>query len=600
MSDVQFSPGMEAPEVIRVPQRSRRFSRRASHWPLSQRRPEAITESDSLAPVRIREGLYRRSLGLADALSALVALSLIVVWNAGASFEPWVLAAMPVVVLVSKISGLYERDELVLNKTTLDEAPKLLQIAGLFALLVFLGQNRFVHAAMTSQLVAELWLATFGMLFLGRVAARLVAARIAAVERCLVVGDPAAITAVRGKLEGSTVKAKVVASIRLDALVPRIDPNRFVEIVAANDVHRVIIAPIMTTDTRDMLDLVRVAKQAGTRVSLLPRVLEVVGSSVEFDHLDGLTMLGVRRFGLTRSSRALKRALDLAGSTLMLLAIAPIAAAVALAIRLDSKGPILFRQTRVGRDGERFQILKFRTMVPEAEQLKGDLLHLNETQGLFKIADDPRITRVGRLLRRTALDELPQLLNVWRGEMSLVGPRPLVVDEDAKIEGLDRSRLHLTPGMTGHWQILGSAKIPLHEMVGIDYLYVANWSLWTDQDHAADRAVHARPSGGIALLSARTGYPRSGRQAMLPISRTPPHADRRPHRPRLADPVGRGGRVLRLRARPRRRDRPGGAGGGDQRVHVDRLGERAAMRRPTSQPIPISASRTGIVMSTAS
>ena len=476
MSDVQLSPGLEAPEVIRVQQRVRRFARRAAERP---QRSEAITEG-ALDPVNLREGLYRRSLGVADALSALVALSLIVVWDAGAEFEPWVLVAMPIVVLVAKIGGLYERDELVLKKTTLDEAPKLLQIAGLFALLVFIGQNRFVHAAMTPELVAELWLVSFAMLFLGRVAARLVAARVAPVERCLVVGDAASIRAVRRKLDGGGVKAKVVASFRIEPVVPRIDPSRFRELVLANDVHRVIIAPVIRTDPRDMLDLVRVAKQAGIRVSLLPRVLEVVGSSVEFDHVDGLMMLGVRRFGLTRSSHLLKRTFDLVGATLMLIAVAPVMAAVALAIRLDSMGPVLFRQTRVGRDGARFEILKFRTMVPEAEALKSNLVHLNETQGVFKIADDPRITRVGKLLRRTALDELPQLLNVWRGEMSLVGPRPLVVDEDAKIEGLDRSRLHLTPGMTGHWQILGSAKIPLHEMVGIDYLYVANWSLWTD------------------------------------------------------------------------------------------------------------------------
>ena len=100
--------------------------------------------------------------------------------------------------------------------------------------------------------------------------------------------------------------------------------------------------------------------------------------------------------------------------------------------------------------------------------------------GLFKIGDDPRITRVGRFLRKTSLDELPQLINVWRGDMSLVGPRPLVLDEDARVAGFDRARLALTPGMTGHWQILGSARIPMDEMVTIDYLYVANWSLWSD------------------------------------------------------------------------------------------------------------------------
>jgi exopolysaccharide biosynthesis polyprenyl glycosylphosphotransferase len=469
---------MDAPELTQVQPRTRRLARLAAGRGVPSRRAYAITEG-ALAPVNLREGLYRRSLAAADALAAVVALTLIVVWDGGASFEPWVLLAMPVVVLVAKICRLYERDELVLKKTTLDEAPALLQIAGLFALIVFLGQNWFVHAAMTPTLVAELWLATFLMLFLGRVAARLAAARVASVERCLVVGDPAAIRTVSGKLEGAAVNAKVVASVPIDPRAPHIDPGTFREHVVANDVHRVIIAPV-SFDARDTVNLVRVAKQAGIRVSLLPRLFEVVGSSVEFDHVDGLTMLGVRRFGLTRSSHLLKRAFDFAGSTAMLLGIAPIMAAAALAIRIDSKGPVLFRQTRVGRDGERFQILKFRTMVPEAEDLKGNLVHLNETQGLFKIADDPRITRVGRLLRRTALDELPQLINVWRGEMSLVGPRPLVVDEDAKIEGLDRSRLHLTPGMTGHWQILGSGRIPLQEMVGIDYLYVANWSLWTD------------------------------------------------------------------------------------------------------------------------
>ncbi len=216
------------------------------------------------------------------------------------------------------------------------------------------------------------------------------------------------------------------------------------------------------------------------RVSLLPRLLEVVGSSVEFDHVEGLTMLGVRRFGLSRSSRLAKRAFDLLGATFGLLAIAPLFLAIVVAIRLDSRGPVFFRQTRVGRDGKHFSILKFRSMVRDAESRKADLMHLNEADGLFKIDDDPRITRVGRLLRRTSLDELPQLINVWRGDMSLVGPRPLVVDEDAQVAGYDRARLALTPGMTGHWQILGSARIPIEEMVGIDYLYVANWSLWTD------------------------------------------------------------------------------------------------------------------------
>jgi exopolysaccharide biosynthesis polyprenyl glycosylphosphotransferase len=481
VSELQVSPGLDEPELLYRPPtvKTRRFGRLPVGRSLPLRRPAAITEGSPQGAVSIREGLYRRSLALADALAAVLALVVVVAWDAGAGLQPWVLLAMPVAVLVNKIGGLYERDELVLKKTTLDETPALLQISGLFALIIFLGQNQFVGAGMTPPLVLELWIAMFAALVAGRTSARAMASRLARAERCLVLGDADSIQTVRSKLAVAGVNTEVVATVRLDPLAPRVDSERFARLVREFNVHRVIVAPV-TTDACDTLDLIRVAKSLGVRVSLLPRLFEVVGSAVEFDHVDGLTMLGVRRFGLTRSSHALKRAFDFAGSTLMLIAVAPIMAAVALAVRLDSRGPVLFRQTRVGRDGERFEIFKFRTMIPDAEKLKGRLVHLNETEGLFKITNDPRITRIGSLLRRTALDELPQLINVWRGEMSLVGPRPLVIDEDAKIEGLDRSRLHLTPGMTGHWQILGSGRIPLHEMVGIDYLYVANWSLWTD------------------------------------------------------------------------------------------------------------------------
>jgi lipopolysaccharide/colanic/teichoic acid biosynthesis glycosyltransferase len=201
---------------------------------------------------------------------------------------------------------------------------------------------------------------------------------------------------------------------------------------------------------------------------------------VEFEDLDGMTMLGVRPFGLSRSSRILKRAFDLVTTTLGLLAVAPIIAVIAAAIRLDSKGPIFFRQVRVGRDGRHFRIFKFRSMVIGAEQQKDGLRGLNEVgDGMFKISEDPRVTRVGRILRKTSLDELPQLFNVMLGEMSLVGPRPLVVDEDEQVAGWHRRRLDLTPGMTGAWQILGN-RVPLEDMVSLDYLYIVNWSLWSD------------------------------------------------------------------------------------------------------------------------
>jgi lipopolysaccharide/colanic/teichoic acid biosynthesis glycosyltransferase len=200
---------------------------------------------------------------------------------------------------------------------------------------------------------------------------------------------------------------------------------------------------------------------------------------------------------LTRSSGIVKRVFDLLGVSIGLLALSPLMIVIAVAIKLDSRGPVFFRQLRVDRHGKRFCMLKFRTMVADAEQRKDELRPLNETRGVFKMAEDPRITGVGRLLRRFSLDELPQLANVMRGEMSLVGPRPLVPDEDCQIEGHRRSRLDVKPGMTGQWQILGSDRVPLEEMVKIDYLYVTNWSLWGDVEIILRTVPHVLGRRGV-------------------------------------------------------------------------------------------------------
>jgi len=333
-----------------------------------------------------------------------------------------------------------------------------------------------------------LWLALLAGLVVARASARAIALRLAPVERCLFVGDEASAQTIRSKLTGhGGIKATMVAQLDLDKAGPwstdALSPGRLAEIrdlAQQLDVHRAIVAP-GSAEGGEILNLVRTLKAVGVRVSVLPRMLEVVGSSVEFDDLHGVTVMGVRRFELTRSSAVVKRSFDLLGATLGLLAVSPLLAVVAAAIKLDSRGPVFFRQLRVGQHGERFEMLKFRTMVPDAEALKESLRDRNEAQeGLFKIADDPRVTRVGGFLRKSALDELPQLFNILKGEMSLVGPRPLVVEEDQRVEGWHRRRLELTPGMTGHWQILGPSRVPLAEMVAIDYLYVANWSLWKD------------------------------------------------------------------------------------------------------------------------
>jgi lipopolysaccharide/colanic/teichoic acid biosynthesis glycosyltransferase len=153
---------------------------------------------------------------------------------------------------------------------------------------------------------------------------------------------------------------------------------------------------------------------------------------------------------------------------------------IAAAVTLDSRGPVLFRGERIGRRGRRFRIAKFRTMVVGAEAMTEQLRGLSLDSHWLLLDRDPRITRVGRLLRHSSLDELPQLWSVLKGDMSLVGPRPLIEAEDRQITGWARGRLDLTPGLTGLWQVLGRTSIPFEEMVKLDYIYVTNWSVWRD------------------------------------------------------------------------------------------------------------------------
>ncbi len=447
-----------------------------------------------------REAVYRRLLGAADVLGATLALVLALSLSGEAALGPAALLGMPLVVLLFKIVGLYDRDQLRLVHSTLDEAPALAQLTGLYTLSVAILQPLVFEGALAPAQIAALWLVSFLAIMGGRVVARSIAGRAVAVERCLVIGEQAQADRIREKLASSRAHATVIATLPLaqDAVeVEGLDsPESVRAVVDELQVHRILIAPTRA-EVGAVAELIRVAKAAGVQVSVLPRMLEVVGSAVEVEDVDGMTMLGVRPFGLSRSSRMLKRAFDLVATSIGLLAAGPLIAAIALAIRLDSKGPVFFRQTRVGRDGCHFPILKFRSMIDGAEQQQEDLRALSEVgDGMFKISDDPRVTRVGRLLRRTSLDELPQLFNVMRGQMSLVGPRPLVTDEDAQVFGLDRSRLHLTPGMTGPWQVLGS-RVPMQEMVGIDYLYVANWSLWLDLKILLRTARHVLRSGNV-------------------------------------------------------------------------------------------------------
>ncbi len=221
---------------------------------------------------------------------------------------------------------------------------------------------------------------------------------------------------------------------------------------------------------------------AGITVDEVAAEPEALLSTAVLHHLEGLPMLTIRPTSMTRGASIFKRTLDVTIASTLLLAMAPVFAYVAVRIKLDSKGPVLFRQLRGGRRGEPFELLKFRTMVVGADQMRPELRQVNSNGAatLFKLRDDPRVTNLGGRLRRWSLDELPQLWNVLRGDMSLVGPRPLPLDEALLAEGHFAGRASVRPGLTGPWQVHGRSDIPFEQMIQLDYTYVAAWTMRED------------------------------------------------------------------------------------------------------------------------
>ena len=435
---------------------------------------------------RPRDHAYRRLLAVTDLL--------VVVAAGGWSFADVGDEVLPGVVLLAasflalaKLANLYDGDALVLRRGVLDEVPALAQLAGISVLITLLVSDSFWGSTLGPRHTALLWLLIATGTALTRMAVRMVLRRALPPERCLVLGSHAMADSLGQRLNSSsTLNAEVV--LRLPLLLDRSsDPEGRNLVDAGLDqfmeehrIERVIVAPDAGDADDEVLDAIRRLESAGVRISVAPRMLEVVGASMALDDVDGIALLGVPPYALGRWSAFVKRVFDLVAGSIMLLLLAPLFAVVAVAIRLDSPGPVFFRQQRTGKDGKPFRMFKFRTMRVDAEEMKDDLQDQNEAAGLFKIANDPRVTPVGRRLRKSSIDELVQLVDVVRGKMSLVGPRPLVTDEDRLFEGWQRWRYHLRPGITGPWQILGSTRVPLEEMVKLDYLYCANWSLWGD------------------------------------------------------------------------------------------------------------------------
>ena len=273
---------------------------------------------------------------------------------------------------------------------------------------------------------------------------------------------------------------------------PPIDFGRFKALGTMRDVDAVIrsyrvaevIIALPSHQHEQILGTVRRCERAGANFKVIPDMYELSLSRIHLDEIEGVPLIGLRRSVTTDWERTIKRVIDIVGAGAVLLIGAPVWLLVALAIKLDSPGPVLYRQVRVGYRGELFNIIKFRSMYLNGDQMLAPLLAgagNHQREKVYKERNDPRVTRVGRFIRRTSLDEIPQFINVFKGDMSLVGPRPLQqVERDDGTDWWQTTHVEMRPGLTGLWQIRGRSNITFDERILMDLYYIESWSLWLD------------------------------------------------------------------------------------------------------------------------
>ena len=480
--------------------------------PLIERQPRASLDVDDeraleagvrlwpeLPPLQAARGALNRNRGLtltcalvlADVLAFTGALLLAALAAApdsrGLSQIPWGFIVLPIWGVLMKIYGMYDRDRRRVSHSTVDDVPGAFHLSLLAALLLRLVCSLApVNSLVLAQGATFFFAAFFLSVALRGVARRTVRALVEP-ERAAIVGTGAWSALVARKVtshpEYSMSTIGYLSIDGDDGEVPGLarlgSPSELATICEAERIeHLIVVAPELSPEL--VGEVARNANVLGLRVSVLPHVADLLGPSTVIDDVEGITLLGINPVGLSRSSRALKRMLDVFVAFFGLLLWLPVLPFLALAIKLDSPGPVFFVQRRIGRHGRPFRFYKLRSMERDAEARAEGLRAQSAHPAWLSLSNDPRVTRVGRVLRRTSIDELPQLWNVLRGEMSLVGPRPMNIEVYEHITGWGRRRLDITPGMTGVWQVLGRTAIPLEEMVTLDYLYVTNWSLWGD------------------------------------------------------------------------------------------------------------------------
>jgi exopolysaccharide biosynthesis polyprenyl glycosylphosphotransferase len=411
-----------------------------------------------------------------------------------------VVLGLPLWVVLAGALDAYEAAASRPDHTTAEEAGRILQLTTMWSwALLFCAWVLGLVGAVEIGAVATFWGLAAVLVLAGRAVARAwCRRRIWYWQNVLVVGRPEEATpAVRRMIRNPAFGMHVVACIDItqqgrfsrsdrqwiDHVPVVAESPSLGEVVRTIGVDRVVLAGDMSSATSERH--LRELAELDVQVDILPSFAARFGR-IQVHDVGGMPTWTVGRSSCGRHSLAVKRLIDMVGSAVALIALAPIMLVCAIAIKLGSPGPVLFRQLRVGKDDGRFEVFKFRSMYIDAERRKEEFAALNfhgggNNVGMFKIRDDPRISRVGRFLRRTSLDELPQLINVLRGEMSLVGPRPLIENEDRQIDAeYRRPRTSVKPGVTGLWQVHGRSEVPFEEMVRLDCVYAMHWSLKSD------------------------------------------------------------------------------------------------------------------------
>ncbi len=401
----------------------------------------------------------------------------------------WIMLTLPFWAILLRAYGLYERPVRRFEPTHLDDTSSLAHSLIIGTLGLWLFYRLMPVPRMSFEEVVGFGVLALLLTAATRVAVRRVNLSLRGPERVLVIAPMDQVRVIRRKLQNHPEYAMAV-SVAMPVGDDRAGPlgipvcrsmDELHRLVAAHEVDHVVVQLNHDVISQEALgDLMRACGLARVRFGTFTRERALITPGVEVNHIEGTGFLSYHPPVLSRTSRISKRSLDVVGSALLLGLFALPMGVIALAIKLDDGGDVLYRQRRVGRDGVRFQLLKFRTMVPEADALVEGLMAESLDPDWLVMEDDPRVTRVGGFLRRSSLDELPQLWNVLRGDMSLVGPRPLSERDDAEVRGWGRHRLDCVPGVTGYWQVLGRNSIPFREMVEIDYAYVSSWTFWAD------------------------------------------------------------------------------------------------------------------------